>query len=887
MALTPGTKLGPYAIEGSIGAGGMGEVYKASDTRLDRVVAIKVLPGHLSGSAQLRQRFEREARAVSSLNHPHICALYDIGNQDGVDYLVMEYLDGETLAARIEKGPIPPSEALRYGIEIADALDRAHRSGIIHRDLKPGNIMLTRSGTKLLDFGLAKGVVSSAPTGLTASPTMTSPLTAEGSIVGTFQYMAPEQLEGREADARSDIFAFGTVLYEMVAGKKAFEGKTQASLIASILKEEPRPLGEMQPTSPVVFDRAIRQCLAKDPDERWQSAGDLRRELEWVASAGSQAGALAPATSAAPRKRVPAWVSLAGVGVLAAAMFGAGWMLRAPAPAPSNMIRASLVLPLGSVLDSQNAALALSPDGTRVAYTASGTGGQQQVFVRPLDSLTAQPLTGTEGATYPFWSPDGATLGFFADRKLKRIPASGGTVQAICDALDGRGASWGSRGVIVFAPGPYGGLMQVSASGGSPTQATTVESDNISNRNPHFLPDGRRLLYFSGTGPGVKENGIFAVDLETNETKRIASEDSEGIYVEPGYMVFVRDGNLMAQPFDAGRLEVAGEAVPIAEKVDFNPYRWTGAYTVSGTGLLLYRSRSLGGGTRLAWFDLDGSEIGKVNDETYSVLEVAPFAISPDGGRAAVSLRGADGRLDLWTFDLARGVGTRFTFGPEPGAFPVWSPDGKDLAYADGQGTLWIRAGDGAAEAVRVYSEPGQFIAPTSWSPDGKSIAVWWQSGKTGLAVGEIEPVPETKARPLVATQANESTGRYSPDGRWFSWISDESGKPELFVAPYPGFGSKWQASSGGAQNSFWSADGRSIYSTTLDKKLMAMDLDPAGETLRIGAARPVFGGRALPGQAFTMSPDRRKILAAVPTAAAAAPELTLVTNWAAPLLRP
>jgi Serine/threonine protein kinase len=500
MTVAAGSRLGPYEVLSPLGAGGMGEVWKARDTRLERTVAVKVLPAHLSSSSEVQQRFEREAKTISSLSHPHICALYDVGNQDGVEYLVMEYLEGETLADRLLKGPLPTEQTLRFGIEIADALDKAHRQGVVHRDLKPGNVMLTKSGVKLLDFGLAKVLLPSpggkggAREGLTSLPTMaSSPLTQEGTILGTFQYMAPEQLEGKEADVRSDIFAFGAVLYEMATGRKAFSGASQASLISAIMKEEPAPIATLQPMTPPALDRVVRTCLAKDPEDRFQTAHDAKLQLQWIAEVGSAAGVPAPVIARRKNRERLAWTGFA-IAALAAALFAAGYLRRAPRP--QRGIRATLPFPEKQFLGE----LALSPDGNRLAFTAGKVGMEPALWVRDLDGSSAQPVAGAENAYFPFWSPDSRSVGFFAGGKLKRVDASGGAVLTVCDAERGVGGTWNRDGTIVFAPAPTSALYRVAAGGGKPVPVSKLDASRheTAHRYPQFLPDGRHFLYMAG-----------------------------------------------------------------------------------------------------------------------------------------------------------------------------------------------------------------------------------------------------------------------------------------------------------------------------------------------------------------------------------------------------
>jgi hypothetical protein len=492
MPLSSGTRLGPYEILAPLGAGGMGEVYRARDTRLERTVAIKVLPQHLADTPESRQRFEREARAVSSLNHPHICTLHDVGSQDGTEFLVMEYLEGETLAKRLEKGALPLEQVLKIGTEVADALDKAHRQGIIHRDLKPGNIMLTKSGAKLLDFGLAKSTVplTSGAT-MTAAVKHTTPVTQQGMIVGTFQYMAPEQVEGKDVDARSDIFSFGAVLYEMVTGRRAFPGKSQLSVASAILEKEPEPISTLQPMTPPALDHAIRRCLAKDPEERWQTARDLALELEWSAEGGSQVMAMPAGAAQGIRARWRGVLLWGVVSVLLAAITGlAIWNLKpSPPPTPQPVSRTVITLPPGQRLAGlDQPAVALSPDGTHLAYVAGQGGTQQQIYLRAMNSLEARPIPGTEGATGPFFSPDGQWLGFFTGTNLKKIPLSGGAAQTLGDAALAHGESWSSQGTIAFSPGTASFLQQVSDAGGPMQPLTRLERGDVSHRWPEFLP---------------------------------------------------------------------------------------------------------------------------------------------------------------------------------------------------------------------------------------------------------------------------------------------------------------------------------------------------------------------------------------------------------------
>ena len=575
-----GQRIGPYQLASRIGAGGMGEVYKARDTRLDRTVAIKVLTAHLADDPHARERFQREARAVAALNHPHICTLHDVGSQDpstgsgqAMDFLVMEYLDGETLAERLAKGPLPLDRALQYAIQIAGALDKAHRQGITHRDLKPANVMLTTVGTKLLDFGLAKlRPAVGAVVGMSAAPNVSPSLTGRGTILGTLQYMAPEQLEGKPADARTDIFAFGALLYEMLTGRRAFEGTSQASLISAILSSDPPPIAVLQPLSPPALDRVVKKCLAKDPDERWQSAHDLTSELQWIAESGLQTAVAAPGVDAQARSRARTrlygWIAAAVFLATTLGLAGALYLRRAPV---DTRVYRSTFVPPGNENPSLPLydKLALSPDGRRLAFVANDANGRIVLWVRELAGLAAQPLADTEGAAGPFWSPDSRFIAFSAGGKLKKIDASGGPTLSLCDTNTGLPGSWGRGDVILFSPEAYRPLSRVAAAGGTPAIATTLDtkSGELWHGHPFFLPDGRHFLYAAG---GEPTSGVYVGSLDSPDRTRLLDSFANAQYAA-GFLVFPRAGTLMAQPFDATGLTLSGQAMAVAEQVNFSP----------------------------------------------------------------------------------------------------------------------------------------------------------------------------------------------------------------------------------------------------------------------------------------------------------------------------
>ncbi|HEV2297591.1 MAG TPA: protein kinase [Candidatus Acidoferrales bacterium] len=891
MSLSSGTKLGPYEIQAPVGAGGMGEVYRARDIRLDRTVAIKVLPAHLSGIPDQRQRLEREGRAVSALNHPHICTLFDVGHQDGTDYLVMEYLEGETLAQRLQKGPLPTDQLLRCAIEVADALEKAHRRGIIHRDLKPSNIMLTKSGAKLLDFGLAKPTAQAA--GLADTPTASKPLTAQGTIVGTFQYMAPEQLEGKEADARSDIFSFGAVLYEMATGKRAFEGKSQASLIAAILEHEPPPISQLQPMAPPALERVVRICLAKDPEERFQTAHDLRLQLEWIRDAGSQAGL--PAPVAARRKyRELTLAAAAALAIAAAVFFGVSYFTHAPSE--SHAIRAYVKPAPNSAFTSYNggnAGFAVSPDGLRLAYVASMPDGKSVLWVRSLDSLQAQPLAGTDGAVLPFWSPDSHYIGFFADGKLKKIEAYGGPPLTLCDAPGGRGGTWNRDGTIVFAPFFSTPLFRVSDAGGAATQITTVEHsrNESTHRWPYFLPDGRHFLFLAGnplTPADSPTNSIMVGSLDSKETKFLFHSRSNAIFAS-GHILFLRQNTLMAQPFDPKRLEFTGDALPVADQVEDVIPRVQGEFSASEDGILTYSESGAAGSQQLIWYDRSGKQVGAVpGTDSYSDPH-----ISPDGKELAFSLESPGG--DIWLYDIAREMKTRFTFGSGSSTrnmSQIWSPDGRRIAYTsirNGGFGIYQKAADGSGQEELLIKPGPDQLYPVDWSPDGKLIL--YMNWETNGPVIWVLPM-QGDGKPFMFNQSQETqtlsaqtTARFSPDGKWLAYTSSESGRFEVYVTPFPGPGGKWEVSTAGGWFPQWRRDGRELFYVSLDYKIMAAEVKGNGSSFEVGGVRPLFETRPYFGlytaNLFDVTADGQRFI--VPYEAQQTNStMTLVANWPA-----
>ncbi|HYM05474.1 MAG TPA: protein kinase [Terriglobales bacterium] len=668
MSLAPSTRLGPYEILSALGAGGMGEVYKARDTRLDRTVAIKILPEHISSMPQARERFEREARAVSSLNHPHICTLHDIGHQDGIDYLVMEYLEGETLAQRLKKGALPLDQVLRHAIEIADALDTAHRHNVIHRDLKPGNIMLTKSGAKLLDFGLAKVRAAEAVAGVSMLATETTPLTGAGTILGTLQYMAPEQLEGKDADTRTDIFALGAVIYELATGRKAFEGRSQASLISAIMTSEPQPISALQNMAPPALDHVVRTCMAKDPDARWQTAHDVLVELKWIGEAGSPVGiAASVVTKWSTRERI-SWGLVAGLSVALAAFAAFHFSPRSPEP---HTVRLQFPLPDKVRIDYP----VISPDGQRVLLPGVGSDGTRHLWLRSLDSLTYQVLPGTEEAYFPFWSPDSESVAFFTSTKLKRIKVAGGPAETICNVGSANvGGTWNREGVILFSDSYGRGMRRVSASGGEsrPVIELNKSRHETAQTFPQFLPDGRHFLYLSEEGAN---HDLYVGSLDAKDAHVLIRGGSPATYVPPGFLVYGSQGRLFTRRFDAGNLRLTGDAVQIAENVARMTSVTGYLASVSQSGVLVYSPGV--GRIQLAWHNRDGIRQAALGEPgLYEELD-----LSPDEKRLAVIRRNlAEDTSELWILEIPTGVFSRLS--SRNTTEPHWSPDSRELVFS-------------------------------------------------------------------------------------------------------------------------------------------------------------------------------------------------------------
>ncbi len=883
MALAAGTRLGPYEILAPLGAGGMGEVYRARDGRLERVVAIKVLPKHMSSSAEVRQRFDREAKTISQLSHPHICAIHDVGRDGDVDYLVMELLDGDTLSERLAKGPLPLEQTLRYGAQIADALDKAHRQGIVHRDLKPGNVMLTKTGVKLLDFGLAKGVAAGENPTLTASPTQAN-LTEKGTILGTFQYMAPEQLEGEDADARTDVFALGATLYEMATGRKAFSGTTQASLISAILRDEPPPISRVQPMSPPGLDHVVQTCLAKDPEDRWQAAGDVGKELRWL-GAQSSSGARA-VIGAGPRRgarRVLPW-AVAGLLVLATVyLVNELRKARSARPAPFH----SYLLPPEKaafrLTGDDSSPVTVSPQGDRVVYGAGG-----RLWVQSLRTGSLVALAGTEGARSPFWAPDGRSIGFFSEGKLRRIEAIGGPVSTICNAPNSRGGSWSSSGEIIFTPDIRTGIYLVPATGGVARELTRVDTKlHTTHRWPFFLPDGRHFLYqaTNHNDPRSEQSGIYVASVKGGDSRRLVSTFGGAQYA-PGWLLFCADTILKAVRFDTASNTISGEPIRLFDDVHFDSGVWRANFSVSRNGVLAYQLAQAGVGGQLTRLDMNGHSLGKAADKSEAYCP----QISPDGRRVAVVL--GDPANDIWIYELDRGVRTRLTNGAVATPAPLWSPDGSEVLFSTqanaGRFTLIAIASDGSGRRREIYSSTER-LEPTDWSRDGRYLLM--NHGTIGETDVWVVPLADPdKASPFLASKVAEASAQFSPDGRWVAYRSPESGKNEIYVTPFPTGGARWQISGSGGMQPRWSPDGRTIYYISGEGDLTAASLELAGPRLEVKETRALFPANFYIGPRFglmgyAVEPDGKSFLANS-AGEIGAPRVALVENWDAVLPR-
>ena len=879
MSLEAGRTLGPYKIIEKAGAGGMGEVYKAQDTRLDRIVAIKILPAKVAGMPDFKQRFEREAKAISSLNHANICTLYDIGKEDGYDFLVMEYIEGETLADRLAKGLMSYEETLNISIQIASALDTAHKKGLIHRDIKPANVMLTKDGAKLMDFGLAKVHISdTSKPGDDASMTRTS-LTGVGTIIGTMQYMAPEQLEGKDADARSDIFAFGALLYEMTTGKRAFEGTSQATLIAAIIEREPQSISILIPSTPPLYERLVKKCLEKNPDKRWQSAADLLDELRWISTAGSKVGLPA---HIAKRRKVKFTIAR-GVGLLFFVTTAILAYLYFMQPKEETYLNRFIVSPSNETAEIRSVNWSrISPSGRYIAFRAIDTLGASLLWIRPLNSLAPYPLRGTENIGRHFWSPDSKYLAYFKGNQLYKVPVNGGPAQLICDAY-GSDGNWGSGGYILFDGSSGDTLKYVSASGGSPQYATKIDTSKgeRSSAWPWFLPDGVHFIYTMYTNDGRQ---VRVGSLESDEYTLLFDEKAmENIisrveYSKLGYILYNKDNLLLAQKFDDKSFTLIGEAKPIAQGVDLTGNAST--YGTSDNGILLYQYSPTSIFSELAWFDRNGLELEKVG-------EPAPYrdlALSPDNSKLVFGMFDEQGQNDdLWVRDFNRNLVSRLTFDKPSNVIPLWSPDGNYIAYSDASEGSFItryKRADGQGTIKDIPVKDSVPNGPSDWYDDSTMYMI---TSTTSLNIGKFN-FKDSSFTYVLEEEYNEIMASASNNGKYLLYFSNESGRGEVYVKELVENGGRWQISNDGGSAPMWSGDNSEIFYFKGDD-LMAVDVDLSNNKFEVGLPKKLFSkSRNFAGIAnngrYTVSNDGQRFLLNVSLNQKSNDNIIIVQNW-------
>jgi Tol biopolymer transport system component len=870
MPLLPGTRLGPYVLTAPLGAGGMGEVYAARDSRLDRTVAIKVLLHESAGDAGRRARFEREATAIASLQHPNICTLYDVGDHDGAMFLVMEKLDGVTLAARLAAGPLTPAEAIACAMQIAEGLAFAHRAGVVHRDLKPANVMLTRSGARLLDFGLAKMTAAAG----TIAATNTS-LTVDGELLGTLPYMAPEQLEGKDVDARADVFAFGAMLHEMVTGVRPFAGDSQASLIAAILHHEPPALSQVVPNAPRALDRLVRVCLAKNREDRWSAGQDVLLNLKVLSESHGPETSGAARTAALRRRERLAW-ALAIVGLAAAA--GLGWRASTVAPPPDARSDLLSIVPPQDSTFARGEAPQISPDGRHLAFVSTDHEGVRGLYLRSLDSAIPRFLAGTENGAQPFWSPDSRMLGFFADGQLKTVSLSGGTPQVLARVGLARGGSWSKDNLILFLPRPNVSLAYIPASGGEPTSVPTPPKLGVPGF-PTFLPDGRHYLFTQLNIETRLVENLMIGSLDSPETRRLVGTTSSGLYAA-GHLLYRRNTTLLAQAFDLDALEVRGDPIAVAEGVGANPVTYQALFSASATGMLAFRDAAPG--AELAWFARSGVRLSTVAPPG----EFNTVCMTPDGRRIVFDQADANsGHIDLWMIELSTLATTQLTFAGPVEFYPVCGPSSREIALAalkPNNPNLFRLTLAAPGQMAAILESPLPKL-PTDWSRDGGQLVYSVLTPGTGWDIASFD-FASGESRALIATAAEEHSGKLSPDGRWLAYVSNESGRFELYVRPMSGSGAKWLVSRGSATQPQWSADGRSLYYIAQNRRLMVVQALVEGNTFAPSAPVVLMDAQvtswefSIEGAAYAVTPDGGRIL--ISTATDTGRPVSVLSNW-------
>jgi len=887
MALAPRTRLGPYEIVSLAGAGGMGEVYRARDTRLGRTVAIKVIGSAFGNHPEMRQRFQQEAQFVAQLDHPHIAALYDVGHDAGVDYLVMEFLEGKSLASRIARGPVPFGELVGYAIEIAAALAYAHTRGVVHRDLKPANILITYSGIKIIDFGLGKlrqpdHAPSSATAAMKTTP-MPPPVTEQGVIPGTAAYMSPERLQGLEADSRSDIFAFGAILYEMATGRRPFDAPSSAALIADILMRDPQPIESDRPLMGDV-DWIVQRCLKKNPDERWQSAADIEAMLKRVASSAHRRDATdgkAPQRIRIRRLMIGAAVAL----MLITALAVATWVSSVRAAATAPLIAVTIPPPPGGGFTPTDSSVpspqfSVSPDGSAVAFVAAGADGVPQLWLRRIDSPDARPLPGTADATYPFWAATGRSIAFFADGALKRLDIDGGAARSLAPAPHGRGGAWSADDVILFAPDVATPVFRVNADGTvaqQTTLATTAQAET-SHRWPQFLPDGKHFIYFAHS-TGETQSGIYRGSLDRSPPTLIVRTDYGGVYARPGHLLYVADDVLVATPFDETTGRISGSPVRIVDGIATSS-NFYGAFSASTNGVLAYATKAFA--AELVWMGRDGKRLSVVGPRSGYV----DFRLSPDGRYLAVAeVDPHSGRPDLRLADIVRGTNVRLTTSPADDASPVWSPDGTRIVFRSNRESvldLYMRSAN-AGGADELFLKTPLAKSPTDWSRAGNFIVYQVVDDATRYDIWAAPIAPPHTPRPLVRTPFDEMQGQISPDGRWLAYTSNQSSRLEVYVQPL-GSDTRWQVSVDGGSDPRWRADGKELFYLARDGRLMAVDVT-THPSFDAGPPRGLFrisDAAVIPPytSAYDVDASGQRFLVRMPLESLQTQPLTVFVNW-------
>jgi Tol biopolymer transport system component len=894
MTLASGTHLGPYEILAPVGAGGMGEVYRARDTRLGRDVAIKVLPSSFSADSDRLRRFEQEACAAGALNHPNILIVHDIGTHDGSPYVVSELLEGETLRKRMSGTALAQRRATDYALQIAHGLAAAHGKGIVHRDLKPDNIFITKDGrVKILDFGIAKLTQAEGSQSQTDIPTRRVD-TDPGVVMGTVGYMSPEQVKGRPVDHRSDIFSFGVILYEMLSGRRAFHGESAAETMSAILKEDPPDLSETNQNISPALERLVNHCLEKDPESRFHSARDLAFALEAISGASPVSSqtmtAMASLSSRERIRKFSPWI--------AAAIFALAFLIALPFVflyfrRQSTQVPAAtrFLIPPPEKADYVGDPV-ISPDGRLIVFGVRDASGKESLWIRQLDSLDAHPLAGTElagSSSSAFWSPDSRSIGFVAGGKLKRIDVSGGPAQTLSDAGISAGGTWNRDGVIVFVRNLSDGLYSIPATGGTPTRVTTLDKsrNEIVHVWAYFLPDGRHFLYLARSSQ-VDKSAIFVGSLDSKETKFLLNADSSMAYAPPGYLLFARQQTLMAQGFNADKLQLTGQAVPVAGGIGIGRILGTGRalFSVSETGVLVYRSQSRED-SQLVWFDRAGRQLGTVGPPGV----FAAIRLSPDEKRIALQrLDDEKGTYDIWLIELTRGTPTRLTFDPANDVYPIWSPDGSRMVFGsnrDGTVNLYQKPSSGAGNDELLFKSDYSKL-PTDWSPDGRYI-VYQAFSQKDFDLWVLPLFEERKPELFLQTDYAELYGRFSPDGRWITYVSNESGKREVYVRGFPAAGGKWQISNGGGAQPHWRRDGKELFYLTPDKKLMVVEVNGSSGTFEAGIPRALFDLRINSTNGFSdydVAADGQRFLVNTLVEQNARSPVTVVMNWTADLKR-